>query len=92
MYLRMFAMHVCVKSDSLCQDIQLEGEEEVLHTSEYVYLANGADSLCHTSNFQWKRNVDVYIVVSVKNLGVWVQHLIHNMEHVSTLSFCGHTS
>ncbi|CAI8005119.1 N-acetyl-beta-glucosaminyl-glycoprotein 4-beta-N-acetylgalactosaminyltransferase 1 [Geodia barretti] len=63
-------------------DIQLEGESEVLHTSEYVYLATGASSLCHTSNFQWKRNVDVYLVVSVKNLGAWVQHLIHNMEHI----------
>ena len=66
----------------MLQDIQLEGESEVLHTSEYVYLATGASSLCHTSNFQWKRNVDVYLVVSVKNLGAWVQHLIHNMEHV----------
>jgi hypothetical protein len=63
-------------------DIQLEGESEVLHTSEYVYLATGASSLCHTSNFQWKKNADVHIVVSVKNLGVWVQHLIHNMEHI----------
>jgi hypothetical protein len=63
-------------------DIQLEGESDVLHTSEYVYLAAGASGLCHTSNFQWKRNVDVYLVVSVKNLGVWVQHLIHNVEHI----------
>ena len=60
----------------------------MLHTSEYVYLASGGDTLCHTSNFQWRRNVDVHIVVSVKNLGVWVQHLIHNMEHVRTHPFC----
>ena len=81
--------------------------DEVTHTSEYAYLPAGTDSLCHTSNFQWKRNVDVHVVVSgiytphsftpphftpsllpraVKNLGLWVQHLIHNMEHVSDSS------
>ena len=53
------------------------------YTSEYVYLPAGGHTLCHTSNFQWQRDVDVYLVVSVKNLGLWVQHLIHNMEHVS---------
>ena len=71
---------VCV---CLLQDIELEGESEVVHTSEYVYLGSGSSStLCHTSNFQWRRNVDVYLVVSLKNLGLWIQHLIHNMEHV----------
>ena len=64
------------------QDVELEGSD-VIHTSEYAYLASGSDSsLCHTTNFQWKRDAFVYIVVSVKNLGVWVQHLIRNMEHV----------
>ena len=57
--------------------------ESVIHTSEYVYLKSGSNSLCHTTNFQWKRDVYVYIVVSVKNLGIWLQHLIHNIEHVS---------
>jgi hypothetical protein len=63
-------------------DVTLEGEGDVIHTSEYVYLPKGGHTLCHTSNFQWQKNVDVHIVVSVKNLGLWVQHLIHNMEHL----------
>ena len=48
-------------------DIQLlEPEKELVHTSEYVYLAKGSSELCHTSNYQWKKSptVDVYFVVS----------------------------
>jgi hypothetical protein len=59
-----------------------DGSTSTVHTSEYVYLPKGGHTLCHTSNFQWQKNVDVHIVVSVKNLGLWVQHLIHNMEHL----------
>lgn len=61
-------------------DIQLKDEEKPVHTSEYVYLPTGKDALCHAENFQWSKGVDVYVVVSVKNLGLWVKHLIHNME------------
>ena len=41
--------------------------EEVVHTSEYAYVANDKpNQLCHTSNFQWEKNVDVHLVVSGK--------------------------
>ena len=43
--------------------------EEVVHTSEYVYVASDKQNeLCHTSNFQWVRNADVHLVVSGKSL------------------------
>ncbi len=46
-------------------DVQLYSpREEIAHTSEYVYLEKGTSNLCHTSNFQWTRNVDVHFVVS----------------------------
>ena len=51
-------------------DIQLsEPENKLVHTSEYVYLAKGLESLCHTSNLQWRRSptVDVYLVVSCES-------------------------
>ena len=39
-------------------------EKRIVHTSEYVYLKNGSSKLCHTSNFQWKKNVEVYFVIA----------------------------
>ena len=46
-------------------DIQLhQPAEETVHTSEYVYLNKDSTHLCHTSNFQWTKNVDVHFVVS----------------------------
>ena len=38
--------------------------DETIHTSEYVYLPKGSDKLCHTSNFQWRRDVIVYMVIA----------------------------
>ncbi len=89
-------------------DMQLhQPRQELVRTSEYVYLKKGSSHLCHTSNFQWSQNVHVHFVVSgmcsreimtidinvrlvkmrslhaVKNLGLWVKHLIYNMESVS---------
>ena len=40
--------------------------EESIRTSEYVYLPQNSRRLCHISNFQWKRDVDVHFVVSRK--------------------------
>ena len=40
--------------------------EEIIPTSEYVYLPQNSRRLCHISNFQWKRDVDVHFVVSCK--------------------------
>ncbi len=44
--------------------IELSNSRELINTSEYVYLQTGSDKLCHTSNFQWKRGVKVYLVVT----------------------------
>ena len=40
--------------------------EETIRTSEYIYLPQNSRRLCHISNFQWKRDVDVHFVVSRK--------------------------
>ncbi len=46
-------------------DVQLSGVDgETVHTSEYVYLKAGSDVLCHTSNFEWKKQMEVYFVVT----------------------------
>ena len=42
--------------------------DKTLHTSEYVYLPNDGSGLCHTVNFQWKKNVDVHFLVTCKIL------------------------
>ena len=46
-------------------DIQLDHpRKELVHTSEYAYLKKGTSHLCHTSNFQWKRDTFIHFVVS----------------------------
>ena len=42
----------------------LAPEEEIVHTSEYVYLKKSSTQLCHTSNFQWTKDVEVHFVVA----------------------------
>lgn len=44
--------------------IELNHPKGLINTSEYVYLPSGSDDLCHTSNFQWKSGVRVYLVVA----------------------------
>ena len=44
--------------------IELRNPSELINTSEYVYLPKGEERLCHTSNFQWMKNVDVHLIVS----------------------------
>ena len=44
--------------------VELTNPQEFVNISEYVYLKNGSDKLCHTSNFQWQRGVKVYLVVT----------------------------
>ena len=38
--------------------------DDVVHTSEYVYLPANTTQLCHTANFQWTPNTDVHLVVT----------------------------
>ena len=46
-------------------DVQLHhSQEELVHTAEYVYLKKGSTHLCHTSNFQWKKDAYIHFVVS----------------------------
>ena len=48
-------------------DIQLyKPTEELVHISEYVYLHKASNVLCHTSNFQWTKNAEVYFIVAGK--------------------------
>ncbi len=45
-------------------DVRLHPRNELVHTSEYVYLKKGSSTLCHTSNFQWRRATYIHFVVS----------------------------
>jgi len=52
-------------------EVQLKEDEKTVYTAEYVYLKAGSSELCHTSNFQWTKNVDVYFLVTGKGLSAW---------------------
>lgn len=56
--------------------IEIENPQGIINTSEYVYLPKDGNTLCHTSNFQWKRSVDVHLVVS----GGWGMCLVGGTE------------
>ena len=50
--------------------------------SEYVFMPSETKKLCFPKNFQWNRTVDVYLIVTAKNLGRWVHHFIKNVEKI----------
>jgi len=61
--------------------VDLKNNRKVM-LSEYVFMPNGTKKLCYPKNFQWNRTVDVYLVVTAKNLGRWVHHFIKNVEKI----------
>lgn len=54
--------------------------------SEYLYRPEANStlkySLCTVEGFQWNRTTHVNLVVTVKNIGRWIKHLIRNMEDI----------
>ena len=42
----------------------LLSSDKMIHTSEFVYLARGTEELCHTSNLEWRKDVNVHVIVS----------------------------
>lgn len=61
--------------------VDLKNNRSVL-LSEYVFMPNGTRKLCYPKNFQWNRTVDVFLIVTTKNLGRWVHHFIKNVEKI----------
>ncbi|KAL9958915.1 hypothetical protein ACROYT_G035992 [Oculina patagonica] len=45
-------------------------------------MPNGTKELCYPENFQWNITVNVYLIVTAKNLGRWVHHFIKNVEKI----------
>ena len=61
-------------------DVQLYGDdEETVHTSEYVYLKTGSNFLCHTTNFQWTKNAEVYFIVTGKCVRILAIYTIYTV-------------
>ena len=46
----------------------------------FSYLVDG--NLCYPKGLQWNSTADIHFVVTVKNQGRWIQHLLRNMEHI----------
>ena len=61
--------------------VDLKNNRSVM-LSEYVFMPSGTKKLCFPKNFQWNRTVDVYLIVTAKNLGRWVHHFIKNVEKI----------
>ena len=73
---------------SLSQEVKWKDGSPSTFISEYIYRPESNStqkySLCSVDGFQWDRHTRVNMVVTVKNLGSWVLHLIRNMEDVSS--------
>lgn len=50
--------------------------------SEYIFEPFQSNQLYYPTNFQWRKNAPVYLVVTAKNLGRWLHHFIKNMEAI----------
>ena len=51
--------------------------------SEYVFRPKSKNPpLCYPEGLQWNKTTDVYLILTVKNLGRWVHHFIKNMEKI----------
>ena len=58
-----------------------DGKNYIL--AEYVFQPNGRNILlCYRKGLRWNRTADVYLIVTAKNLGRWVHHLIKNVEKI----------
>ena len=47
----------------------------------FFFVDDGGD-LCYPKGLQWNRTADIYFVVTVKNQGPWIQHLLRNMDRI----------
>ena len=50
--------------------------------SEYMQQPNNSEPLCSPAGLRWKKNADVYFVITAQNLGRWIQHFINNLEKI----------
>lgn len=51
--------------------------------AEYMFQHLGRNiPLCYPRGFQWNMTADVYLIITAKNLGRWVQHFIKNVENI----------
>ena len=59
-----------------------KADNRVQVLSEYIFRQKHNHSLCYPTGLQWNRTADIYFVVTSKNQGRWVQHLINNMARI----------
>ena len=50
--------------------------------SEYVFEDKTTHKLCFPTGYQWERSSDIYFIITAKNLGSWLQHLINNLNQI----------
>lgn len=50
--------------------------------SRYVYQPKGGKRLCYPEGFQSNRDAHVNVIVTVKNQGPWIQHLINTFSEI----------
>lgn len=50
--------------------------------SQFVYLPKSGGKLCYPEGFQSNRNAHVNVIVTVKNQGRWIQHLINTFSEI----------
>ena len=60
-----------------------KSDNKIQLLSEYIFKPKHNQShLCYPSGLQWNRTAEIYFVVTSKNQGRWLQHLINNMGRI----------
>lgn len=56
--------------------------KSIRRLSVYLFKPYGTNRLCYPRNFQWKKDVMVHFILTVKNQGSWVQQYIESLSRI----------
>ena len=54
--------------------------------AQHVYQRNGSDILCHPEGMNWNSSATVYLILAVKDQGLWVHHFLKQLTIASLLT------
>ena len=57
-------------------------DNQTWRVAEHVVQKSGSRDLCYPTPSPWQPDVTVYVIVTVKNQGVWIRHFIDNIVDI----------
>ena len=57
-------------------------DNKTWRVAEHVVQKSSSSKLCYLASSPWQHDVTVYVIVTVKNQGVWIRHFIDNIVDI----------